>query len=178
MQCPCCAGSDSKVTDSRTVDAAIRRRRECLLCGARFTTYERVQIACVLVVKKDGRREEFDREKLLGALGQACAKRPIGSTAIQAAVDSIAAEVQGLGLAEVQSSRIGDLAMAALRRLDPIAYVRFACVYRAFADLGALQDVLDELHGSAGEGPAASSGIEVEGQSAAGTTLPAALLRR
>ena len=145
MQCPTCGHGDSKVTDSRTADGAIRRRRACLACGWRFTTFERVGVAGVLVAKRDGRREEFSREKLLAGLRQACAKRPIDSAALQGAVDRIAVAVQGLGRSEVPSAQIGDLAMDALRSLDAIAYVRFACVYRSFADLGALQDALDEL---------------------------------
>jgi len=146
MQCPSCGHDASRVTDSRAVDSAIRRRRVCLACGARFTTFERVDAGAILVVKKDGRREEFQREKLLAGLRQACAKRPIDAAALQAIVDRVAATLRALGQAEVPSSHIGDLVMRELRQLDPIAYVRFACVYRAFADLGALQEAIDELH--------------------------------
>jgi transcriptional repressor NrdR len=145
VQCPTCSNGDSKVTDSRTADGAIRRRRACLACGWRFTTFERVGVAGVLVAKRDGRREDFSREKLLAGMRQACAKRPIDSVALQAAVDRIVVAVQALGRPEVSSAQIGDLAMDALRSLDPIAYVRFACIYRSFADLGALQDAIDEL---------------------------------
>lgn len=147
MQCPGCCGGESKVTDSRTVDGAIRRRRACLDCGARFTTFERIGVSGVFVIKRDGRREEFSREKLLAGLRQACVKRPIASSALQSAVDRIAKSVQSLGQPEIASARLGELAMDTLRELDPIAYVRFACVYRAFADLGALQSAIDELRG-------------------------------
>jgi transcriptional repressor NrdR len=149
VQCPGCCGGESRVTDSRTVDGAIRRRRACLDCGARFTTFERIGASGVFVIKRDGRREEFSREKLLAGLRQACVKRPIESAALQAAVDRIAAAVQTLGQPEVASARLGELAMDTLRELDAIAYVRFACVYRAFADLGALQVAIDELRGAA-----------------------------
>lgn len=145
VQCPSCSHADSKVTDSRTADGAIRRRRACLACGARFTTYERIGVAGVLVAKRDGRREEFSREKLLAGMRQACAKRPIDAAELQRAVDRIALTVQGLGRSEIASAQIGDLVMDALRALDPIAYVRFACVYRSYADLGALQSAIDEL---------------------------------
>jgi transcriptional repressor NrdR len=151
VQCPGCCGGESRVTDSRTVDGAIRRRRACLDCGARFTTFERVGVSGVFVIKRDGRREEFSREKLLAGLRQACVKRPIESAALQAAVDRIAAAVQALGQPEVASARLGELAMNTLRELDAIAYVRFACIYRAFADLGALQIVIDELRGATGK---------------------------
>jgi transcriptional repressor NrdR len=134
------------VTDSRTVDAAIRRRRECLNCGYRFTTYERVQPVGVLVVKKDGRREEFSRDKIFAGVRKACEKRPLDAAAVEGLVDDVVEAVMSLGQAEVSSAGIGELVMRGLQELDPIAYVRFACVYRAFTDLDTLRETLDELH--------------------------------
>ena len=150
MRCPFCNFEDSRVTDSRTVDDGIRRRRECLQCGARFTTYERIQSVGMLVVKKDGRREPFNRDKLLGGLRRACEKRPLEASALEELADRIESESQRLGVSEVPSAAIGEWAMDGLRELDQIAYVRFASVYRSFADLDSLREVLDELDGSRG----------------------------
>ncbi len=148
MHCPFCGYEDSRVTDSRAIGDGIRRRRECLQCGVRFTTYERVQAAGMLVIKKDGRREPFSREKLLRGLQKACEKRPLEAGAIAAVADQIEARVQDEGLVEVPSALIGEWAMEALRDLDQIAYVRFASVYRSFADVGALREMLDEVERS------------------------------
>jgi transcriptional repressor NrdR len=150
VQCPVCEHHDSRVTDSRTVDSAIRRRRECLACGHRFTTYERVQPVGVLVVKKDGRREEFSREKVLAGVRKACEKRPLDAAAVEGLVDDVVEAVMSLGQAEVASAGIGELVMRGLQELDPIAYVRFACVYRAFTDLDTLRETLDELRAAQG----------------------------
>lgn len=144
MRCQHCA-ADSKVIDSRVVDGGIRRRRECLACGRRFTTYERVEAASVLVVKRDGRREVFAREKLLAGVRRACEKRPLAAGVVEALVDDVERAVYACGDAEVASTTIGELVMERLRQVDDIAYVRFASVYRRFADLGSLRDVLDEL---------------------------------
>lgn len=151
MHCPFCNYEDSRVLDSRGSDDGVRRRRECLQCGARFTTYERVQSVGVLVAKKDGRREAFNREKLLSGLRRACEKRPLESRAIEALANRIESEIQRGGLSEVGSAAIGELAMEGLRELDQIAYVRFASVYRSFADLEALRQALDELDGARGQ---------------------------
>jgi transcriptional repressor NrdR len=132
------------------VDAAIRRRRECLRCSVRFTTYERLERGSLLVVKKDGRREEFSREKLLGAVRAACAKRPLEAGAISALVDEVEAELLSRGASEVASATIGELVMEGLQQLDQIAYIRFACVYRAFTDLESLRAALDELERNGG----------------------------
>ncbi len=148
MQCPFCTFDDSRVLDSRTVDAAIRRRRECLGCNARFTTYERVQQASVLIVKKDGRREEFSREKVLIGLRKACEKRPLQAGAIEALVDAVETALLSLGRAEVESTFVGEVVMRELQELDQIAYVRFASVYRSFADIDSMRDALDELERS------------------------------
>ena len=150
MHCPFCDCEDSRVTDSRTVEAGIRRRRECLRCNARFTTYERVERAQILVVKKDGRREEFQREKVLTGVRKACEKRPLEANADNALVDNVETAVLGTGRAEVDSSFVGELVMRGLRDLDQIAYVRFASVYRSFADLDSLRQVLDDLDNSPG----------------------------
>lgn len=148
VQCPLCSHDDSRVTDSRTLDDAIRRRRECLRCAGRFTTYERVQPASVLVVKKDGRREEYSREKVLAGVRKACEKRPLDVAVIAELVEGISETVLCLGQPEVSSAGIGELVMRRLRELDQIAYVRFACVYRDFADLDVLRETIDELQAS------------------------------
>ncbi len=147
MHCPFCAGQESKVVDSRDVDDAIRRRRECLNpdCAARFTTHERIQVAALYIVKKDGRREEFSRAKLLGGLRKACEKRPLAAGAVEALADQIASALNTGNVAEVPSHVLGELVMDELKALDPIAYVRFASVYRHFADLDALRDELEAL---------------------------------
>jgi transcriptional repressor NrdR len=147
MQCPFCGDDDSRVTDSRAVEDGIRRRRECRRCNARFTTYERVQSAGMLVVKKDGRREPFSREKILQGLQKACEKRPLEAVAVTRLADAIETRVQDEGLVEIPTALIGEWAMEALCELDQIAYVRFASVYRAFTDVGALREMLDEFDG-------------------------------
>ena len=147
MQCPFCGNQDSKVVDSRDVDGAIRRRRECLnpKCAERFTTHERIQAVALYIVKKDGRREEFSREKLLGGLRKACEKRPLAAGAIEALADEIGATLYKSNAPELPSSTLGELVMDRLRALDPIAYVRFASVYRQFADLEALREELEAM---------------------------------
>ncbi|MBA7504794.1 Transcriptional repressor NrdR [subsurface metagenome] len=145
MNCPYCGGTGSRVIDSRPLDGGVRRRRKCLSCGARFTTYERVQSRNIFVVKKDGRREEFSRDKLSSGIRKACEKRPLPIGAIDKLIDNIEAELYGLGKAEISSSIIGDLVMQRLQKLDHIAYIRFASVYREFADIGALKQVVDSL---------------------------------
>lgn len=152
MQCPYCTFADSRVTDSRTVDAGIRRRRECLRCNARFTTYERAERAQLLVVKKDGRREEFSREKVLAGVRKACEKRPLEAAAVNGLVDDIETAVLGTGRSEIDSSFIGELVMRGLRDFDQIAYVRFASVYRSFTDIDSLREALDELERAGGQG--------------------------
>lgn len=147
MQCPYCRCRESRVVDSRTGGSEIRRRRACERCGGRFTTYERVESCAVRVVKKDGRRELFAREKLAAGVRRACEKRPLATDAVAALVDDVERRVRDLGQAEVPSASIGELVMERLRELDEIAYVRFASVYRAFADVGSLRRVLDELDG-------------------------------
>jgi len=145
MRCPYCGFADTKVTDSRDADDGIRRRRECLNCGQRFTTMERLTVGELLVVKKDGRREEFSREKLLGGLRKACEKRPLPGGTIEAVADAIESALRQRGAPEVPSEEVGELVMDHLRELDHIAYIRFASVYRSFADLEELQRELESL---------------------------------
>jgi len=138
MQCPYCGSNENKVVDTREAPEAIRRRRQCAGCGRRYTTYEHVARIGLMVIKQDGRREPFDRQKLLGGLLKACAKRPIPMQAIESIVDEIEMELHSLAQSEVDSQQIGQMVMARLRKLDDVAYVRFASVYRRFADLDAL----------------------------------------
>ena len=145
MNCPFCGYSDFKVIDSRDVNNGIRRRRQCLNCKARFTTYERLQPGGLFIVKKDQRREEFNREKLLNGIHKACEKRPLPTGAIEKLVDEIEAELYGMGKAEIPSTLIGDKVMEKLKSLDHIAYIRFASVYREFADITALKEAVDNL---------------------------------
>jgi transcriptional repressor NrdR len=145
VNCPYCGQQESRVIDSRSVDDGVRRRRKCLACNNRFTTYERVQPHDIFVIKKDGRREEFSRDKLLLGIRKACEKRPLPTGAIDKFVDAIGAELYKAGKSEVSSSYIGDLVMEGLRKLDHIAYIRFASVYREFADIGDLKQEVDSL---------------------------------
>ena len=145
MRCPFCTGKDSKVTDSRTNDAGIRRRRECLECRRRFTTLERVQSAPLLVSKRDGRREEFSREKMIAGLRLACAKRPVTAAAIEGLVDDIEAELQQRGGSEVTTEKLGAAVMDRLRELDPVGYIRFASVYRQFQEIESFETAVRDL---------------------------------
>lgn len=145
MNCPYCGHSEDKVIDSREVNEGIRRRRRCLGCGQRFTTYERLQPASLFVIKKDERREEFDREKLLSGIRKACEKRPLPTGIVEKLVDDIEAELYQLGKAEIPSAVVGDMVMERLKNLDHIAYIRFASVYREFADITALKEEVDTL---------------------------------
>ena len=145
MHCPYCSHPESRVTDSRTVDYGIRRRRECGQCGLRFTTYERVQSTALLVAKQDGRREEFNREKLTTGIVKACAKRPVPLREIEKVVEDIESELQQLGHAEIPATSLGEMVMERLRRLDRVAYVRFASVYRDFQDIESFEQVVKDL---------------------------------
>ena len=145
MQCPYCNHPDSKVTDSRTAENGIRRRRECQRCGLRFTTYERVQSTTLLVAKSDGRREEFNREKLTSGIVKACAKRPVSFKDIDKLVGNIEAELQHLGHAEIPSRSLGDMVTGRLRQLDRVAYIRFASVYRDFQDIESFEQAVKDL---------------------------------
>ncbi len=139
MRCPYCGHTDTKVTDSRESDDGIRRRRECLECGRRFTTYERVQAAPLMVVKKDGRREEFSREKIRAGIRSSCDKLEVSAAQIDVIVDEIESALRDRAAVEVASHDIGDLVMDSLRELNYAAYVRFASHYRDFVSLEELQ---------------------------------------
>ena len=143
MRCPFCSHEDSKVVDSRNAGDGIRRRRQCLDCGSRFTTYERAQATNLLVIKKDGRREEFSREKLASGIRKACTKRPVSQDTIEEVVDNIEAQLNQLGRGEVATTTIGDMVMERLHQLDGVAYIRFASVYRAFADIEEMKQEAD-----------------------------------
>jgi transcriptional repressor NrdR len=133
--------------DSRDLDeASIRRRRECETCGARFTTYERIEAPRLVVVKRDGSREEFDREKLVKGLDKALTRRPLPDDAAEQAADQIEAQLRAGGATEVDSSEIGKMSMDKLRALDQIAYIRFASIYQSFEDLEALKREVDNLY--------------------------------
>jgi transcriptional repressor NrdR len=148
MRCPVCGERDTRVVDSRDLDdsATIRRRRECAACSARFTTYERVEAARLLVVKRDGTRQEFDRDKLANGLRKALTRRPIPESAADQAADEIEATLRSGGTSEVPSSRVGQLAMAKLHELDQIAYIRFASVYQSFEGIEDLKREVDALY--------------------------------
>ena len=137
MKCPFCGYSESKVIDSRPTDEGerIRRRRECTKCGSRFTTYEKVETVPLMVVKKDGTRQAFDRNKILGGIVKACEKRPVSVQQIEKLVDSIEAQLYNSMKKEVSTTEIGEILMTALKDLDQVAYVRFASVYREFKDI-------------------------------------------
>ncbi len=146
MKCPYCQTRDSRVIDSREVvgGESIRRRRECVVCARRFTTYERVELAGLVVVKKDGRRQEFDPAKLRQKLRIALTKRPVGESEIEAIVQNVEAELHAMGTSEIPSSAIGESALRQLKELDQVGYIRFASVYREFADL---EDLRREMEG-------------------------------
>lgn len=147
MNCPFCQYNDSKVIDSRDSQdgTIIRRRRGCLKCEQRFTTYERIEEPYPAVIKKDGRREAFDASKILDGVRKACEKRPISTATIESCVERISRVVQELGEAEVSAQWIGEKVMAELHALDEIAYVRFASVYRSFKDINEFMSELKEL---------------------------------
>lgn len=147
MKCPFCSSSESKVVDSRSSQdsRAIRRRRECLSCHERFTTYERIEEFQPMVVKKDGRRESFDRRKIVEGIIKACEKRPVSMDEVDTFVSDLEKEIQDRGEREVESRFIGERVMSKLRTWDDVAYVRFASVYKQFKDLNEFMDQLQEL---------------------------------
>jgi len=149
MRCPFCGVTDNRVIDSRLAreGRVVRRRRECDGCGRRFTTYERVEEILPFVVKKDGRREAYDRDKVLAGLKVACEKRPVGTEDIERIADRLERVLQERGEKEVEGRVIGEELMAALRELDEVAYVRFASVYRSFKDIAEFMDELKSLLG-------------------------------
>jgi transcriptional repressor NrdR len=145
MKCPFCASTSSRVIDTRDAEGGIRRRRECEECERRFTTYERVAPLRLMVVKRDGRREPFDRNKILNGIQIACAKRPVETEAIEELVSSIEQELYHRGTREITSREIGEMVMLGLRKLDDVAYIRFATIYRHFADVDDLAEEIEEL---------------------------------
>ncbi|MDA0988361.1 MAG: transcriptional regulator NrdR [Chloroflexi bacterium] len=145
MRCPYCNHPESKVIDSREAADGVRRRRECLQCGLRFTTYERIQTTALMVAKRDGRREEYNRDKLTGSIQKACVKRPLPIGTIDKLVDDIESHLQTLGRAEIPSVAIGEMVMERLRSIDPVAYIRFASVYRDFADVESFKEAVEAL---------------------------------
>ena len=147
MLCPVCRVGETRVVDSRDDESAVRRRRECLACRHRFTTYERIEAARLFIVKKDGRREPYSRDKVLAGLRRACEKRPVSEDQMQEIVEGVSREMHARGANEYPSTLIGELLMNALKSLDKVAYIRFASVYRSFEDLSSFQAEIAELAG-------------------------------
>ena len=147
MKCPFCTHDDTRVVDSRLGKEGnnIRRRRECIDCERRFTTYERVEESLPLVIKKDGRREVFDRQKIISGIQRACEKRPVSIATIEKVVDQMEVKLQESGEKEIAASRIGEAIMEALQSLDEVAYVRFASVYRQFRDINEFMSELTDI---------------------------------
>lgn len=147
MKCPFCSYEESKVIDSRPTDEGerIRRRRECLNCGKRFTTYEIIENLPIIVIKKDKSREVFDRQKLITGMLRACEKRPVSLDTLERAIDDIELVIQNSLDREVSSDKIGELVMDKLKEIDEVAYVRFASVYRQFKDINTFMDELNKL---------------------------------
>lgn len=149
MRCPYCSYKEDKVVDSRSTqeESAIRRRRECLKCGRRFTTYEYIEEVSLMVIKKDGRREPFDRKKILAGVIKACEKRPVSMEKMEEIVTQVERAIQKKSDREVPSTRIGELVMEKLKSLDDVAFVRFASVYRQFKDVGQFMVELKDILG-------------------------------
>ncbi|HLO03084.1 MAG TPA: transcriptional regulator NrdR [Symbiobacteriaceae bacterium] len=146
MKCPFCGHDDSKVLESRhTEEGSIRRRRECVACAKRFNTYERLEVPPLIVIKKDGRREGFDRDKLLSGVLRSCEKRPVALAQIESLIDEVERELRSSLDKEVPSVVIGERVMERLRLLDGVAYVRFASVYREFKDVNEFREQLEQL---------------------------------
>jgi transcriptional repressor NrdR len=147
MKCPFCANSDTQVKDSRPSEdnAAIRRRRQCDACGARFTTFERAQLRDLIVVKNDGDKQIFDRDKLVRSLNVALRKRPVEGEQIERAVNSIVRQLESSGETEIPTGKVGELVMAALAKLDQVAYVRYASVYKDFREASDFNEFLETL---------------------------------
>ena len=147
MKCPFCSNADTQVVETRVAEDGdfIRRRRQCASCEKRFTTYERPDVTFPAIVKKDGRRIDYERAKLLASMNLALRKRPVSTEQIDSAVERIEEKLLGLGVRELPSSRIGEMVMRELKKLDKVAYVRFASVYRSFEDVDEFRTVIDEI---------------------------------
>ncbi|MFZ2220783.1 MAG: transcriptional regulator NrdR [Rhodoferax sp.] len=147
MRCPFCSHSETQVVETRIAEdgGSVRRRRQCSACEKRFTTYERPDVSFPAIVKKDSRRIEYERAKLLASMKLALRKRPVSTTQVDAAVERIEETLLNLGLREIASNRIGELVMLELKKLDKIAYVRFASVYRSFEDIDDFKTLVDEV---------------------------------
>lgn len=168
MKCPFCSHEDTRVVDSRLGREGnnIRRRRECIECERRFTTYERVEETLPLVIKKDGRREPFDRQKIIGGMQRACEKRPVSISTIETTVDRLEQRLQESGEKEIDSSRIGEYIMQALQSIDEVAYVRFASVYRQFRDINEFMAELKDIlaRGASEQAPAKDENGQVRSE--------------
>jgi len=146
MECPYCHNQETKVTDSRdTGSLSIRRRRECLKCGKRFTTYEYIELQPIFVIKKDGRREKFDRNKIKNGIVKALEKRPVGHEKIEETIDMVEEKIRRNGSEEIESKLIGEYVMEVLKKIDHVAYIRFASVYRSFADVSSFEEEIKNL---------------------------------
>ena len=145
MKCPFCKNEDTKVLDSRDVDEAVRRRRQCLDCEHRFTTYERHELGHITVIKKDGTRVSFDRGKLKKGIKRAVEKRPVSAEKVDLMVQEVESKLRLKDLSEVPSKEIGELVMEVLKKTDQVAYVRFASVYKEFADVDSFRDIMKDL---------------------------------
>lgn len=145
MKCPYCNKPESQVVDSRDTGEEIRRRRECAKCGKRFTTYERIQTINLIVIKKDGAREQYDRSKLKRGIQRACEKRHVSDDQIEKMIDAIEKRLKNSKTIEIRSSKIGELVMNKLKKVDKVAYIRFASVYREFTDIESFQEELKGL---------------------------------
>lgn len=148
MKCPKCGHEDSKVIDSRPSDdvLSIRRRRECFICGHRFTTYERIEKKPIMIVKRDGSKEPFDKDKLFRGIITSCAKRPVEANIIEGLINNIIDELTNNGIFEIKSNQIGEMVLARLSHIDQVAYVRFASVYKEFEDIDEFRHVLKDLN--------------------------------
>ncbi len=147
MRCPFCGHAEDRVIDSRPSEegAAIRRRRECISCGSRFTTYEKIETLPLLVIKKDGTRQPFDREKLISGIIKSCEKRPVSTAQVEELVSRIELQIQNALKREISSREIGEMVMEGLKSIDEVAYVRFASVYRQFRDVNSFLEELNEM---------------------------------
>jgi transcriptional repressor NrdR len=145
VRCPFCGSRQSRVVDKRDNEDLTRRRRQCTACGSRFTTYERPELARLLIVKKDGRREEFDRAKLRDGITKACTKRPVSVVTIEELLDEVESDLRRREGLEVPAAAVGELVMDKLRAVDKVAYIRFASVYRAFADVSSFEEEVRKL---------------------------------